>query len=57
VLPPGEKKTQKVAVGDCSGVVQCLSVKKGEVALSFKTMPGPKVGAYAAHGQRARAAQ
>ncbi|GBF98424.1 hypothetical protein Rsub_10489 [Raphidocelis subcapitata] len=41
VLPPGEKKTQKVAVGDCSGVVQCFSVKRGEVALAFKTMPGP----------------
>ena len=41
VLPPGDKKTQKVAVGDGSGVVQCFSVKRGEVALSFKTMPGP----------------
>ncbi|KAI8469474.1 MAG: hypothetical protein J3K34DRAFT_522137 [Monoraphidium minutum] len=41
VLPPGEKKTQKVAVGDASGVVQCFSVKRGDVALSFKTMPGP----------------
>jgi len=39
VLPPGAKKTQKVAVGDCSGVVQCFSVKRGEVALSFKSMP------------------
>lgn len=40
VLPPGEKKTQKVAVADAAGVVQCFSVKKGEVALAFKTMPG-----------------
>lgn len=39
VLPPGEKKTQKVAVGDCSGVIQCFSIKRGDVALSFKTMP------------------
>lgn len=39
VLPPGENKTQKVAVGDLSGVVQCFSVKKGEVTLSFKTLP------------------
>lgn len=41
VLPPGENKTQKVAVGDLSGVVQCFSVKRGEVVLSFKTLPGP----------------
>lgn len=40
MLPPGEKKTQKVAVGDAAGVVQCFSVKRGEVALSFKGMPG-----------------
>eukprot|EP00878_Enallax_costatus_P041546 GHUV01048354.1.p2 GENE.GHUV01048354.1~~GHUV01048354.1.p2 ORF type:complete len:125 (+),score=18.20 GHUV01048354.1:461-835(+) len=39
VLPPGENKTQKVVVGDLSGVVQCFSVKKGEVTLSFKTLP------------------
>lgn len=42
VLPPGENKTQKVAVGDMSGVVQCFSVKKGEVVVSFKTLPGPQ---------------
>lgn len=48
VLPPGENKTQKVAVGDMSGVVQCFSVKKGEVIVSFKSLPGPqKVGARA----------
>ena len=42
VLPPGEKKTQQVVVGDSTGVVQCFSVKKGEVALAFKTVPGPQ---------------
>lgn len=41
VLPPGEKKTQKVAVGDAAGVVQVFSMKRGGVALSFKSMPGP----------------
>jgi ATP sulfurylase len=41
VLPPGENKTQKVAVGDLSGVIQCFSVKKGEVVLAFKTLPSP----------------
>lgn len=41
VLPPGENKTQKVAVGDLSGVVQVFSVKRGEVVLSFKTLPSP----------------
>ncbi len=39
VLPPGEKKTQKVAIGDSSGVLQCFSIKKGEVNVSFKTLP------------------
>eukprot|EP00803_Ostreobium_quekettii_P008434 evm.model.scf_181EXC.4 EVM.evm.TU.scf_181EXC.4 scf_181EXC:15301-18457(+) len=39
VLPPGSNKQQKVAVGDGSGVLQCFSVKRGEVAQSFKTLP------------------
>lgn len=34
-----EKKTQKVAAGDMSGVVQCFSVKKGEFNVAFKTLP------------------
>lgn len=25
-----------------SGVVQCFSVKKGEVVVSFKSLPGPQ---------------
>ncbi|GIL85198.1 hypothetical protein Vretimale_10813 [Volvox reticuliferus] len=40
VLPlTEEKKTQKVAAGDLSGVVQCFSVKKGEFTVAFKTLP------------------
>ncbi len=40
VLPLSEeKKTQKLAAGDLSGVVQCFSVKKGEFAVAFKTLP------------------
>ncbi|PNH08710.1 Bardet-Biedl syndrome 7 protein [Tetrabaena socialis] len=40
VLPRDEeKKTQKVAAGDLSGVVQCFSVKKGEFTVAFKTLP------------------
>ena len=40
VLPFGEeKRTQKVAVGDQSGVIQSFSVKKGEIGLVFKTLP------------------
>ncbi|GAX76228.1 hypothetical protein CEUSTIGMA_g3672.t1 [Chlamydomonas eustigma] len=40
VLPVGEdKKTQKVAVGDLSGVIQSFGVKKGEIGLQFKTLP------------------
>ncbi|GLC59925.1 hypothetical protein PLESTB_001554700 [Pleodorina starrii] len=40
VLPlTEEKKTQKVAAGDLSGVTQCFSVKKGEFSVGFKTLP------------------
>lgn len=40
VLPMGEeKKPQKVAAGDLTGVTQCFSVKKGEIQLAFKTLP------------------
>lgn len=42
MLPPGLNKTQKVVVGDQSGVLQCFSIKKGELALSFKTLPSDK---------------
>jgi len=42
VLPMSEeKKTQKVALGDLTGVVQCFSVKKSEIATAFKTLPAP----------------
>ena len=35
VLPLGKNKTQKVVVGDSTGVVQCFSVKAGDVALAW----------------------
>lgn len=51
VLPQGQNRQQKIAVGDSAGVVQCLSVKKGEVAVAFKTLPtGHKV-SYVALGK------
>ena len=39
VMPLGHNKQQKVAVGDSSGVIQCFSLKKGEVVVAFKTLP------------------
>ncbi|KAL6757581.1 bardet-biedl syndrome 7 protein [Haematococcus lacustris] len=42
ILPMEEKKTQKVALGDYNGVIQAFSVKKGEIASSFKTLPTPQ---------------
>ena len=39
VLPQGQNRQQKIAVGDSAGVVQCVSVKKGEVVAAFKTLP------------------
>lgn len=42
VMPLGEeKKTQKLALGDLSGVMLVCSVKKGEIAVAFKTLPTP----------------
>ncbi|KAK9803568.1 hypothetical protein WJX72_000727 [[Myrmecia] bisecta] len=46
VLPQGHNKQQKVALGDSQGVVQCCSIKKGEVVAAFKALPtGQPVGA------------
>mmetsp|Transcript_38791 Transcript_38791/g.74315 ORF Transcript_38791/g.74315 Transcript_38791/m.74315 type:complete len:719 (+) Transcript_38791:332-2488(+) len=39
VLPLGKSKTQKIISGDSSGVLQCFSYKKGELATTFKTLP------------------
>ncbi|DBB10076.1 hypothetical protein WJX82_004052 [Trebouxia sp. C0006] len=39
VLPQGQNRQQKLAVGDSAGVVQCVSVKKGEIVAAFKTLP------------------
>ncbi|KAG1679963.1 hypothetical protein FOA52_007027 [Chlamydomonas sp. UWO 241] len=42
VMPEGEeRKTQKVCAGDLTGVVQCFSVRKGEIGMAFKTLPTP----------------
>ena len=37
------KEQQKIVVGDQDGVVQVISVKKDEVIVHFKTVPGLKV--------------
>lgn len=39
VLPVGKKKGQKVAVGDDSGVLTVLYMKKGEVHVEWKSQP------------------
>lgn len=40
ILPISDaKKNQKVAVGDLSGVLQVFSIKRGELAIAFKTLP------------------
>lgn len=35
-------ETQKVAVADQDGILQVFSIKKEDVLLHFKTLPGPK---------------
>jgi len=37
------KEQQKVVIGDQNGVVQLFSVKKDEVQVLFKTVPGNKI--------------
>ncbi|CAG9460597.1 unnamed protein product [Pedinophyceae sp. YPF-701] len=43
VLPLGKNKTQKVAVGEISGVLHCWSMKKMVLDTSFKSMSGDPV--------------
>ncbi|GAB1601669.1 Bardet-Biedl syndrome 7 protein homolog isoform X2 [Argonauta hians] len=42
-LLPLTGKTQKVAIGDNNGVVQCFSLKKQEIISVFKTLPSQKI--------------
>lgn len=39
----GGKSVQKAVIGDQDGVLQVLSLKKGEIQISFKTLPGEKI--------------
>ncbi|XP_066505486.1 Bardet-Biedl syndrome 7 protein isoform X2 [Hoplias malabaricus] len=39
----GRKATQKVAVADHNGVVNCFGMKKGEAVPVFKSLPGQKI--------------
>ncbi|XP_065884196.1 Bardet-Biedl syndrome 7 protein homolog [Dysidea avara] len=43
VLPQTKKGTQKVTIGDISGVLMCFGAKKGDVNIVFKTLPGQKI--------------
>ncbi|XP_044255366.1 Bardet-Biedl syndrome 7 protein homolog [Tribolium madens] len=44
LLPPSvSKEPQKVAVADSDGILQIFSVKKEDIQLHFKTLPGPKI--------------
>ena len=39
LLPLSKRTTQKVVIGDNSGVVHCFGVKKGEASASFESKP------------------
>ena len=41
--PPGKKIPQRVAVGDHNGVLTCFHVRKNDLNIDFKTLPGPKI--------------
>jgi len=45
VLAQSGKKTQKMAVGDTAGIVQCFRFAKGEQEVTFKTLPEEPVSA------------
>ncbi|CAG9766610.1 unnamed protein product [Ceutorhynchus assimilis] len=37
------KEPQKVAIADSEGILQVFSVKKDDIQIHFKTLPGPKI--------------
>ncbi|XP_063989189.1 Bardet-Biedl syndrome 7 protein homolog [Diachasmimorpha longicaudata] len=44
ILPSHEAKaTQKFAIGDHDGILHVFGMKKGELQLVFKSLPGPKI--------------
>ncbi|XP_012532713.1 Bardet-Biedl syndrome 7 protein homolog [Monomorium pharaonis] len=45
IFPPNEatRQPQKFAVADHDGVLHIYGMKKGELQLSFKSLPGPKI--------------
>ncbi|XP_071642384.1 BBSome complex member BBS7 [Temnothorax longispinosus] len=45
IFPPNEatKQPQKFAVADHDGVLHIYGMKRGELQLSFKSLPGPKI--------------
>ncbi|CAL1685480.1 unnamed protein product [Lasius platythorax] len=45
IFPPNEatKQPQKFAVADHDGILHIYGMKKGELQLSFKSLPGPKI--------------
>ncbi|XP_011299492.1 Bardet-Biedl syndrome 7 protein homolog [Fopius arisanus] len=44
ILPSHDAKAlQKFAVGDHDGILHVFGMKKGELQLSFKSLPGPKI--------------
>ncbi|XP_050308096.1 Bardet-Biedl syndrome 7 protein homolog isoform X2 [Anthonomus grandis grandis] len=44
-LLPGSapKEQQKIAIADSEGILQVISVKKDDIQLQFKTLPGPPI--------------
>ena len=45
VLPNPQDKasTQKVAVADHNGILTCFQIRKNDISIDFKTLPGPKI--------------
>lgn len=39
LLPIGSNKQQKICCGDDHGVMQCISIKQGELKTNFKSLP------------------
>lgn len=43
LLPSSRRGQQKVAIGDQNGVLTCFGMKRGDVSIVFKTLPGEAI--------------
>ncbi|KAI4462734.1 bardet-biedl syndrome 7 protein [Holotrichia oblita] len=52
LLPSSFKEPQKIAIGDNDGILQVFSIKKEDIQIQFKTLPGSKISSLQLAGAR-----